>query len=60
MLKCREAVIYEYRRELVDAFMRGDDEGWLEATRAITGILREESAPRREINQWQTPHLCRC
>jgi hypothetical protein len=33
------------RRELVDAFVNGDDETWLEATRELTRILRAEGVP---------------
>lgn len=36
------------RRQLVDAFMAGDDDGWLEATRQLTRVLRSEGvAPRQ-------------
>jgi hypothetical protein len=35
----------QLRRELVDAFINGDDETWLEATRELTRILRAEGVP---------------
>ncbi len=35
----------QLRRALVDAFVNGDDETWLEATRELTRILRAEGVP---------------
>lgn len=37
----------QLRRELIDAFMRGDVHGWREATRELTRMLREEGVRPR-------------